>query len=115
MKSFLRLFLPPLFLIFSCHAPSETHLSPKKMQAVLLDLQLAEAYSIALNQDSMQRNTIRDYDSLAVFYRAVWKKHGITEAQYLESLQWYKQHPEQLDSIYNRMIPEISRLESIYQ
>lgn len=114
MKNFLIVFLLPAILFFSCNRSADTYLEPEKMQAILLDIQLAEAYSIALKQDSTQRNTIRDYDSLAVFYRSVWKKHGITETEYLQSLRWYKEHPEKLDSIYSRMIPEISRLQGIY-
>lgn len=113
MKQSFLLFLF-IVLAVSCSKKEREHLPPAQMQAVLYDVHLAEVYSIVLMRDSNNRSTERNPDSLAYFYKSVLHHHNITWAQFEESLKWYEEHPEELDSIYNRMIPEMSKLEGKY-
>ncbi|HRO42769.1 MAG TPA: DUF4296 domain-containing protein [Flavipsychrobacter sp.] len=101
-------------LLFSCRQKETAHIAPQQMQQILFDIHLAESYSTALHSDSTKRNTERNLDSLAVFYRSVFQHHNITQQQFEESLDWYKQNPEDLDSIYARLIPEMGKLEAKY-
>jgi len=103
-----------MLLAASCGRQQENHLSPRKMQEVLLDINLAEGYSMTLHPDSTKRNVERNLDSLAVFYKSVLKHHGISQQDFEQSLDWYKHHPEELDSIYAAIIPEMSKLEATY-
>ena len=112
LPSICILFIAILF--YSCKEKSTASISPEKMQRVLLDIHLAETYSMTLHEDSTRRNSERNLDSLAVFYRSIWKHHNITQQEFEQSLTWYKRNPETLDSIYTAMIPEIIKLEGIY-
>jgi len=106
--------LSVILLSFSCSRPNENHLPPQKMQQVLLDIHLAEGYSMTLHPDSNKRNIERNMDSLAVFYRSILKHHNVTQQGFLQSMDWYKRHPEELDSVYAEILPEMSKLEATY-
>jgi hypothetical protein len=112
MKLIYSLFLLPLLL--SCSDARQAPIPPARMQAVLGDIHIAESYSVFLKQDSLHKAKERNPDSLAVFYRSVFRHHGITPEQFNEGINWYRMHPEELDSIYTRMIPEITRLDALY-
>ncbi len=109
------LLLAVLLAHFSCRQKDEFHLPADKMQQVLFDVHLAEVYSIVVNQDSLHRGTDRNQDSLAAYYLSVFKHHKITPKQFEQSIDWYKHHPEDLDSIYTKMIPDMSKLDASYQ
>ena len=87
---------------------SGDHLSPKVMQKVLLDITLAESYSITV-KDSLHRAGQKNMDSLAVYYKDIFAHYKITEQQFTQSLTWYKNHPDDLDTVYNNIIPIVAR------
>lgn len=101
--------------IFSCKETSKPQLSPQKMQQVLLDIHFAEASSVILNKDTTLHSGERNLDSLAIFYSSVFKHHNITAKEFEESLNWYKQNPEELDTVYAKLIPEMSKYEGVYR
>jgi hypothetical protein len=103
-----------LLVFSSCSKKEQQHLSSEKMQQIMLDVNLAEAYSAVVKSDSLKPRSERNLDSLAVFYRSVFKHYNVTREEFEQSLEWYKQHPEQLDSVYGQMIPQMSKLEAIY-
>lgn len=106
-----------LFLLFafvSCQEVTTSHLPAQKMEEILLDIHLAEAYSTMVPKDSTVRITDKNLDSLSVYYKEVFDSHNITRQQFLSSMKWYKEHPVELDSIYTRMIPRISEMEGKY-
>lgn len=100
-------------LFAACAEKPQTHLPAEQMQRILFDIHLAESFSMRLHEDSSKRSTARNLDSLAVFYRSVFKRHQVTPDQFEQSLKWYLAHPQELDTIYARMIPEMSKLEAI--
>jgi hypothetical protein len=112
--------LPFIFLALSltvfgsCSHREQQHLSPEKMEQIMLDINLAEAYSTIVKPDTVKPRQERNLDSLAVFYQSVLKHHGITKEDFEQSLEWYKHNPEQLDSVYADMIPQMSKLEAVY-
>ena len=107
-------FIPILLFLLSvcaCRSKEENHLSAKEMQQILFDIHLAEAYSMVLQPDSLHKTTERNMDSLATYYVTIFKHYHITSTEFEQSMDWYKKHPEELDSVYTRMIPEMSKLE----
>ena len=84
------------------------------MEEVLLDIHLAEAYSTFVPKDTAVRVTEKNMDSLAVYYSRIFDSHNITREQFVSSMKWYKEHPQELDSVYTRMIPHISEMEGKY-
>ena len=110
MQRLLFLFLT--VIIFSCKESSAPPISKEKMQTILQDLHIAESYSIIVNQDSLHQGNDRNYDSLAHFYKTIFAHHNIDREKFQNSLSWYKQHPEELDSVYARMIDGLTEIES---
>lgn len=98
-------------LLFSC---KETVVTPAdliprdKMEKVLLDVNIAEVYSGTV-KDTLRRPGTKNPDSLARYYKEIFKHYKITPEQFSNSLTWYKSHPEDLDSVYSNMIPAAAR------
>lgn len=90
------------------HRLGNDHLPQQEMQKILLDINLAEVYSINI-KDSVHRSSIKNTDSLSVFYKTIFDHYKITPEQFNNSLEWYKSHPEELDSVYDKMIPVATR------
>lgn len=92
-------------ITFACNSKNTgNHLSPKVMRQLLIDANIAETYS-TLQKDSLHKQGPKNIDSLAVLYKDVLAHYKITPEQFAENLQWYKEHPEDLDTIYNDMLP----------
>ena len=85
-----------------------------KMKLILTDLHYAEAYSMHLNKDTSSVETKRNMDSLAVFYQSVLKHHQVSLKEFETSFNWYAHHPNELDSIYMKMLPEMTTQEGVY-
>ncbi len=96
----------------ACNQKEEPPVSPVKMQEILTDLHLAEAYSMMVS-DSLHIARNKDKDSLAVYYKDILAHHKLTEAEFLKGLDWYKQHPNLLDSVYAEVVTEMNMLESV--
>jgi hypothetical protein len=100
-----------MLLFVSCKnkkKDSGDHLPPKLMQQVLLDINLAEAYSNMV-KDSTHKGNTKNLDSLAVYYRDIFAHHKITQQQFDNSMNWYKLHPDDLDTLYSNILPIVNR------
>jgi len=102
MKSWLLWIALPLAVI-SCTPEKREHLPPDVMESLLLDIQLADVYSVMTQPDSLTVNA-RNMDSLAQFYTGILKHHHITEEAFRSSMAWYEEHPKELEEIYSRII-----------
>ena len=103
-----------IVVLFSCKRSNNSngdHLSPAVMQKVLLDVNMAEAYSINM-KDSLHKMGSKNIDSLSAFYKRIFDHYKITEAEFNNSLQWYKDNPSELDSIYAKLIPIVTKLQA---
>jgi hypothetical protein len=94
-------------LLYSCKPKEEEHLSPEKMQHILTDLHLAEINSM-LVYDSTHQARNKNIDSLALYYNEVFAHHRISKEEFSKSLEWYKANPQELDSVYARVITDLS-------
>lgn len=105
-----------LFLVFTvtfvaCEQNEEApHLPREKMVDILSDIHMAETYSTMVN-DSMQRTTNKNLDSLAVYYAAILEHYKVSVEEFDTSMFWYRQHPEELDSVYTRVMTRVNELE----
>jgi len=84
-------------------------LPPAVMMKMLTDIQLAETYSGQVKGDPRQRAFAKNTDSLALYYKEIFAHYKVSQQQFDDNIQWYKAHPEDLDSIYVKMIPELSK------
>lgn len=84
------------------------------MEKLLLDLNLAESYCVMV-KDSMHHGGTKNLDSLAVYYKTIFAHYNITDEQFTENLEWYKNHPADLDSIYNAQLISLPKIQAAYK
>ena len=79
-------------------------LSKEKMTEVITDIHLAEAEaSIRTFPDSTSKEKLS--------FQKIFQNHSITKNQYDESLQFYMEHPEILDTVYDNVLNELSKMQ----
>lgn len=85
-----------VWTLFACQVKRpETVLSDAQMENVLYDYHIAKALGEALSYNENYKR---------ILYReSVYKKYGITEAQFDSSMVWYARNPEVLSKIYENI------------
>lgn len=98
-------------LIFSCGEEKKQlsvpdNILPKeKMAQVITDIHLAEAEAnLRTLPDSSSKDTIG--------FQKIFEKDSISKQQYEESLSFYIEHPELLDSVYVQVLNELSKMQA---
>ena len=76
-------------------------LPQKKMQAVVTDMQLAEAM---INAD---KSTYHDDVHKLALYESVFRKYNITRAEYDSSLMWYAHNLDRYMQVYNMIAKDV--------
>lgn len=107
MKVYTTAFLLTLLLVFTaCGNNSVPPIVPDKMRDILFDLQTAEAYSNGKfeGEGAEQKANIKNQDTLAYYYAAVFKHHNISQVDFEQAMDWYLRHPEELTEVYTRVI-----------
>ena len=99
-----------LCLIFlSCGTPKteipQDILSENSFISLLKDIHLAEA-KFELHKTKGMENAKNE---LAHNYRAIYETHEITTNDFDKTLDYYAQHPEQLEKIYTRVIEQLTK------
>ena len=113
MKTFLSLLLG-VFLLTACEADEDkAPVAKDKMQLILTDINYAEVYSTMVN-DSLQQVMNKNRDSLAMFYKDILTHHGLTMDELIESFTWYQKHPQELEKVYQDMIPDITTQQDLH-
>ena len=108
---------PLIFLaimLFSCrHAskPPADLIPTSTMEKILLDVNLAESYSL-IAKDSLHRAGTKNTDSLTLYYKSIFAHYKVSGDQFATSLNWYKGNPELLDTMYNNIIPVVTAMQT---
>ena len=77
------------------------------MVAVLTDVHLTEAAPVP-----MQLIGDSALQFVADHYQWVFEKNQVTEEQFRASMKFYVEHPKQLDKIYEKVIDNLSKMQS---
>lgn len=77
------------------------------MTVILADVYLAEAH---FNQSGLTPDSLRQ--TAAWYYGIIEKRHGISFNDFDANLQYYISKPELLDTIYTRLVEELSNIEA---
>ena len=85
----------------------ENILPVQKMSEVMVDVNLLEA---SLGQNINTGIKVDSVNSKISF--EVFKKHNITEEQYQESFDYYLQHLDSLDKIYELVLIDLSEMQA---
>lgn len=99
----LRVFICFIWGCLAACSQKATHLPPSRMEQILADLHVADAYSTMV-KDSLHPNGEKNYDSLAAWTAQVLTRHKVSLQEFHRSMDWYRDHPVELDSIYARSI-----------
>jgi len=78
---------------------------------MLLDMQLAEGYVQNIPIDSIHKS-INVSDSLALYNSEILKHYGQSTQQFNATINYYKDHPALLDSLYQDLLTEVTILQS---
>ena len=98
-------------MLSSCGGADEAPLPRETMVKLMTDIHLSEVYGTMVN-DSLHQSINRNMDSVAVYYKSILAHHNVTIEQFKQSLDWYSDHPLELDSVYINIQNEIIQLES---
>jgi hemoglobin-like flavoprotein len=90
---------------------SSAPINKEKMQAILLDINMAESYSTMV-KDTLRGTSTKNPDSLATFYKTIFKHYGITREEFDKSMAWYKARPNEMDSLFSGIIPIATKLQA---
>ncbi|MCB0696710.1 MAG: DUF4296 domain-containing protein [Chitinophagaceae bacterium] len=112
MRRILLSIIGCMLLTTACKDEELKHLSRDKMTTLLTDLHIAEVYSTMVN-DSTHKSLNKNTDSLAYYYKSILAHHNVSMHELQESMQWYGQHPSELDSVYITMLNELSTMEGL--
>jgi len=101
-----------VLLFYTCSLPDKNNLpnhiiDKDKMEKVIYDMHMAEGL-VALKPMNVDSNT----KHVLAFYKSIYTKHKITEADFKESIVYYSQNPELLDSVYESLIIRLTEFES---
>jgi len=101
-----------LLFAASCkQAKEKPPVDERKMTQILLDIHLAESYSQGLG-DSMKNKFEKNYDTLPSFYTSILKHHSVSFEDFNEAMEWYKQRPVDIDTLYSKVINELNELKA---
>lgn len=96
----------------ACKQGQETPPIPEeKMGKILVDIHLAETYSQGLG-DSAKNKFEKNSDSLTGFYTSILKHHDLSFKEFNEALEWYKERPVILDSLYSKVLTQLIELKA---
>lgn len=94
---------------------SKPPVAPELMEQILFDLQVADVYSTMLQPDSLPQVNVKNKDSLAVYYRDILSHYNMTEEELATAMQWYSEHPAELETIYGNLQARFTELGSQYK
>src|SRR5688572_9129911 len=98
------------FICFSASCADPVVIPPDvlpkdKMTKVLADIQLIEA---SIQNDAMERSDSTK-NIVYGYYQSVFKKHNITADQFRRSFDFYLDHLDLMDKMYDDVIIELSK------
>src|ERR1044071_5446134 len=86
----------------------DSHLSSKQLAPILADLHIADVYS-GMVKDDAHPNGGKNYDSLAVWTKSILARYKVTQQEFNQSMDWYRDRPLELDSLYANVLPILGR------
>lgn len=88
----------------------ENIISKDSMAAILTDIQIEE---VLVSKKGINDSVSKD--SILMEYASILQKHNITQREFETSYNFYKENPEMLEEIYDKVINKISEMQAILQ
>lgn len=96
-----------IFLIILISCRTNTIIPSKDMVSILVKIHLTEA---TLNNDVLRHKYFNN-DTIDYFIKTI-ESFGYTQAQFDSSMKFYTKAPKELDAIYDKVIIELSKIET---
>lgn len=96
-------FFMAMSLAIACSKVPDGILSEKEMQTVMTDMLLAEAM-IGTDYKQFKEDAAKE-----ALYQSVFRKHGITQADYDSSLVWYGRNLDIYMKVYERVLADLNK------
>ena len=93
----------------SCH--EKAYLPIGTMSKILLKMHLAEGYAQVLPKE-LNSTVYKNEDSLLKYDAMILKEFKLSKQDFQYNLNYYKQHPELLDSVYLIILSDIAILQA---
>jgi hypothetical protein len=108
MRKCIALAVFAVILASSCQE-EKPQLPPEKLAPVLAELHLADVYSGMLQKPGEPSHG-KNLDSLATWTRAILASHHISRDELTQSMDWYRDRPAELDSLYAKVLPLLEQM-----
>lgn len=99
-----------VFFFIGCEQREETPppdiLSKDEFTAVMIDVQLIEGMKV--HRLGPKRDRTPDME---VLYNGVFQKHGIEKEAFIDTYDYYKERPDQMELIYEQVLDSLSKLD----
>jgi hypothetical protein len=79
----------------------------EKLITIITEIQLVESALYLRQSQGSKVSYFSDY-----YYETVFRKHGISKADFNASMKYYQDRPTELDSLYSAVIMNLSKLQS---
>lgn len=115
MRRFFSTILIALFLASCYHEAPEAQFDMTKvipadsMVSLLTDLHIADGVIAVQKKDKTETGHLS-----TEYFNEILKKHNIDRETFEESMRYYAYHTDQLDDIYEKVITELNKKESLY-
>lgn len=104
MRKLLALFLLVCTLLSCKPQVPQEYIQPRDMEDILFDYHLAQGMA----QQKGGEGGVNSAMYQLAFREAVFKKHGVTEAEFDSSMVYYQRHTERLKGIYDNLAKRLS-------
>ncbi|MEI7980527.1 MAG: DUF4296 domain-containing protein [Bacteroidota bacterium] len=89
--------------------PSDSLISREKMVRLLVDIHIIEAALVVKRSDGGEQ------DDLSVqYYKAVFRKYGISRYRYDQNMKFYRQDPEEFGKMYEEVVSNLTSRQENY-
>jgi len=101
-----------LAIVLQCctHQPGRrAEIKKDTLIALLVDIHLTDAY---LQHRGMRPSKQIERDKIDNAYGFILEKHKVTPNQFINTMQYYGNHPKEYEQIYNKVIEVLSKYET---
>lgn len=108
-KILLSLLLAAMAACGQADKTPEGILSKEKMRDVLLDMNMADAYSYNISPANIPLPDSIRQQHVKVYYRQILDRHGISVKDFTHSYRFYEAHPDRLKQVYDMMLGRLAQ------
>jgi EAL domain-containing protein (putative c-di-GMP-specific phosphodiesterase class I) len=89
-----------LFFLASCRGTHSDNpiIDKEKFIAILIDIHLTEASLMQSNPFEKGRTV-----SMIMQYDKIFEKHQVSREDFMQTFDYYRQHPKEMDELYNEI------------